>query len=122
MAHLLIIELPGGNDTDIVQAAIARGDDFTFLSAQLDHYRRQPQVQALLDQAYAQIEVPGFDYAQVEHVVLELHARFAINAVLCLLDIRLIEAARLAQRLNLDRKSTRLNSSHANISYAVFCL
>src|SRR3712207_7260819 len=27
-------------------------------------------------------------------------------------------AARLAQ----DRKSTRLNSSHANISYAVFCL
>src|SRR3712207_7284085 len=28
---------------------------------------------------------------------------------------------RVAHRL-LDRKSTRLNSSHANISYAVFCL
>src|SRR3712207_7488353 len=28
-----------------------------------------------------------------------------------------------ADRLgNIDRKSTRLNSSHANISYAVFCL
>src|SRR3712207_8128462 len=26
------------------------------------------------------------------------------------------------QRGDLDRKSTRLNSSHANISYAVFCL
>src|SRR3712207_9448678 len=26
------------------------------------------------------------------------------------------------QRYQLDRKSTRLNSSHANISYAVFCL
>src|SRR3712207_9504194 len=26
------------------------------------------------------------------------------------------------QRAVLDRKSTRLNSSHANISYAVFCL
>src|SRR3712207_8101513 len=26
------------------------------------------------------------------------------------------------QTLDLDRKSTRLNSSHANISYAVFCL
>src|SRR5258707_3723086 len=25
-------------------------------------------------------------------------------------------------RSSLDRKSTRLNSSHANISYAVFCL
>src|SRR5258707_2895733 len=27
-----------------------------------------------------------------------------------------------ARTLSLDRKSTRLNSSHANISYAVFCL
>src|SRR3712207_7129027 len=27
-----------------------------------------------------------------------------------------------ADDLDLDRKSTRLNSSHANISYAVFCL
>src|SRR3712207_7342250 len=26
------------------------------------------------------------------------------------------------RRAELDRKSTRLNSSHANISYAVFCL
>src|SRR3712207_8866425 len=26
------------------------------------------------------------------------------------------------EHLDLDRKSTRLNSSHANISYAVFCL
>src|SRR3712207_8274368 len=29
---------------------------------------------------------------------------------------------RLAGLTGLDRKSTRLNSSHANISYAVFCL
>src|SRR3712207_7191694 len=28
----------------------------------------------------------------------------------------------LALAYTLDRKSTRLNSSHANISYAVFCL
>src|SRR3712207_8935708 len=27
-----------------------------------------------------------------------------------------------ARRHGVDRKSTRLNSSHANISYAVFCL
>src|SRR3712207_7168664 len=33
-------------------------------------------------------------------------------------------AQQLARRLRIqrDRKSTRLNSSHANISYAVFCL
>src|SRR3712207_8318984 len=28
----------------------------------------------------------------------------------------------LLRAVGLDRKSTRLNSSHANISYAVFCL
>src|SRR3712207_7198397 len=28
----------------------------------------------------------------------------------------------LGRQHSLDRKSTRLNSSHANISYAVFCL
>src|SRR5947209_13741900 len=28
----------------------------------------------------------------------------------------------IAEAVRLDRKSTRLNSSHANISYAVFCL
>src|SRR3712207_7764087 len=42
--------------------------------------------------------------------------------------IHLKPAADLAERVLLpgdphrDRKSTRLNSSHANISYAVFCL
>src|SRR3712207_7012594 len=32
------------------------------------------------------------------------------------------DAVVLAQLADQDRKSTRLNSSHANISYAVFCL
>src|SRR3712207_8660752 len=38
--------------------------------------------------------------------------------------VGLEEARELRYRLllALDRKSTRLNSSHANISYAVFCL
>src|SRR3712207_9024517 len=38
--------------------------------------------------------------------------------------LTLLSADNLTLRLqsNLDRKSTRLNSSHANISYAVFCL
>src|SRR5437879_11602313 len=30
--------------------------------------------------------------------------------------------AKIEQRIKLDRKSTRLNSSHRCISYAVFCL
>src|SRR3712207_7112522 len=32
------------------------------------------------------------------------------------------EAEATNRAVKLDRKSTRLNSSHANISYAVFCL
>src|SRR3712207_8699484 len=34
----------------------------------------------------------------------------------------LIPVHLFGQAAELDRKSTRLNSSHANISYAVFCL
>src|SRR3712207_8302012 len=36
-------------------------------------------------------------------------------------DLDVLRAA-LGDRQLTDRKSTRLNSSHANISYAVFCL
>src|SRR5258707_11606844 len=33
-----------------------------------------------------------------------------------------IDSGEMTPTLKVDRKSTRLNSSHANISYAVFCL
>src|SRR3712207_7356024 len=36
--------------------------------------------------------------------------------------LRLARLKRQANAFERDRKSTRLNSSHANISYAVFCL
>src|SRR3712207_6918012 len=42
------------------------------------------------------------------------------GAVMRVLGDRRYAAA--AARVAADRKSTRLNSSHANISYAVFCL
>src|ERR1035437_4332481 len=42
--------------------------------------------------------------------------------VLGLIGRRLILRLNLSGAAVLDRKSTRLNSSHANISYAVFCL
>src|SRR5438445_6306684 len=58
-------------------------------------------------------------------------ARGEIEAVLALVRRRVgarVQRARelgprpLGRRALSDRKSTRLNSSHANISYAVFCL
>src|SRR3712207_7350349 len=36
--------------------------------------------------------------------------------------VRLTHTGTDMVRIDVDRKSTRLNSSHANISYAVFCL
>src|SRR3989475_11758721 len=45
-------------------------------------------------------------------------AQTQVNA----LAARLGELQAQATRLNADRKSTRLNSSHSQISYAVFCL
>src|SRR3712207_8181676 len=46
------------------------------------------------------------------------------GALVCglLLDAVGPSATALALAAAIDRKSTRLNSSHANISYAVFCL
>src|SRR5437762_6188951 len=38
------------------------------------------------------------------------------------LQVVLVGGPDIDQRLNSDRKSTRLNSSHRCISYAVFCL
>src|SRR3712207_8653321 len=61
-------------------------------------------------------EVHGFGHGHVQHVGDVLAAvgdfqRFRVVA---------LAAAHFAG--DVDRKSTRLNSSHANISYAVFCL
>src|SRR3712207_7399003 len=47
----------------------------------------------------------------------------AVRDVGRMLDAHLLDELRAAGTYpRLDRKSTRLNSSHANISYAVFCL
>ncbi len=101
MTHLLIVELPGGNDTDILQAAKDRGDSFTLLTADLALYQQQPAVNALLQHAHACINVPSFDMQAVESHVLAAHKAKPFDAVLCLLDIRLIETATLAQALGL---------------------
>src|SRR3712207_7745598 len=37
-------------------------------------------------------------------------------------EVRLLKPSHDVRQRQQDRKSTRLNSSHANISYAVFCL
>src|SRR5437773_9032623 len=67
------------------------------------------------------------DPATTEIYTLSLHDALPISArsVLCdsaRLDTLRSGASGMALKDPLDRKSTRLNSSHITISYAVFCL
>src|SRR5690242_20830331 len=54
---------------------------------------------------------------QILDLFAELQAETGVAALYISHDLALV--SRVAQR---DRKSTRLNSSHMSISYAVFCL
>src|SRR5215212_10762231 len=65
------------------------------------------------------------DTATTEIYTLSLHDALPICAEAPGLAISVAHATGLARRadeLGPDRKSTRLNSSHLGISYAVFCL
>src|SRR5258708_29091802 len=47
---------------------------------------------------------------------------YAAGGIRSIEDLQQVKAAGAAGGFHLDRKSTRLNSSHQIISYAVFCL
>src|SRR5215217_8529385 len=67
------------------------------------------------------------DTATTEIYTLSLHDALPIvpgsgTATAVMLSTPIVEVAGSAANAGKDRKSTRLNSSHAKISYAVFCL
>jgi len=101
MAHLLIVELPGGNDTDILEAALRQGHTFSFLTQDIYIYKKQANVYRWVEKALDVITSPSFDYTTVEAAVLESHQKFKFDAIIGLLDIRLVETARLAEKLEL---------------------
>src|ERR1035438_10654937 len=74
-----------------------------------------PQREVLRDHAFTH----GLTEAQIEHLAgIATRVSFEENEVV------LVDGARSTSFFLLlrDRKSTRLNSSHLGISYAVFCL
>jgi biotin carboxylase len=102
MAHLLLLEVPGGNDFTVLEDAVALGHAVTFVTGDLGQYERQGETtRAALAQAREVLEVAPFDYEALERRALAVHAEHPFDAVLCILDIRIIEAARLARRLGL---------------------
>src|SRR3712207_6373219 len=64
----------------------------------------------------ARLLEPALELAEEGSPVAEIIARYWEE------NEDVLRGNEAARRTFLDRKSTRLNSSHANISYAVFCL
>src|SRR3712207_6513268 len=79
------------------------------------HRRRRQRAQARrwVDPAQPRLVVPALAPPAPQRAHSEVGAD---------LELGVEVACQLANRHPVDRKSTRLNSSHANISYAVFCL
>src|SRR3712207_1688287 len=69
----------------------------------------------------------SFPDAQIDFVLNERLARLfeghpSLSRVITFTDDERHHVLTYLRKVRRDRKSTRLNSSHANISYAVFCL
>src|SRR5688572_32400815 len=80
----------------------------------------QQQSQRLTDALFPQKQ----DSPESEKLELEARLTFSSREVLSRMDFDTMSAAELVEAKKMlarDRKSTRLNSSHSQISYAVFC-
>src|SRR3712207_7065450 len=82
-------------------------------------FRSRPRRSSDRNDRHARRQLPPWH--KFPHVLLECPQFLVIRRVLSHEPLR--GTVRPERQGNLqDRKSTRLNSSHANISYAVFCL
>src|SRR3712207_8531158 len=78
------------------------------------HFRSIHEAVALFTCNRTELHLVAADSVEAESAALAILSRQA--------GIRATELVGAIYSLRGDRKSTRLNSSHANISYAVFCL
>jgi hypothetical protein len=73
MAHILLIDVPGGNDFTVLEDALAMGHEVTFFTSDLSHYERQGEVSARhLRSARKIIEIRPFSYDQFEKQILAI--------------------------------------------------
>src|SRR3712207_8891694 len=80
------------------------------------HFDTTEKLQAFIEKKVAKLEKTYEDIQKVEVQLKVVKPATAMNkSVSITVDVA-------GKALFADRKSTRLNSSHANISYAVFCL
>lgn len=102
MAHLLLFEVPGANDFNILEEAVRLGHEITFFTADLHQYlAHQTLATSKLSLAREVVSLTPFDYESFEKAALAIHEQTPFDGILCLIDIRMIETARLAERLGL---------------------
>jgi len=102
MAHILLFEVPGGNDFTVLEDALADGHVVTFLTGDVARYTAMGEpVRATLSRFRQIIEISPYDYAALERLVRAAHARTPFDALICILDIRIIDASLLAHALGL---------------------
>src|SRR5207249_10838895 len=107
---------------DVVAKDISR-DDFVKVNARVEIYRNRPQLALLQLRLAKPEEIDLADFLphtkeNVEKLFAQLQ-EFAASIANPWLN-KLVTG--IISNPAVDRKSTRLNSSHVSISYAVFCL
>ncbi len=99
MAHLLLFDLPGGNDFAVVDDAVALGHRLTLFTADAGHYRR------LGDPAWQRIhrvvEVRPWTPERLRDAAAAIDLEDPFAGLICLIDIRIVDASMLAHRLGL---------------------
>src|SRR3712207_5745201 len=83
-----------------------------FLATRMDYLAQDLDVRQLTLAGPAPADGPAADPAEMNQRYLDAYEARDLDAIMAV----------YAPGAAADRKSTRLNSSHANISYAVFCL
>src|SRR5690606_39771674 len=102
-----------------VADALSRGTPVVALeSTVLTHGLPRPRNLALAHRMEALVQ----DQGAVPATVGVIDGRVVVGLAADQLERLSMGGAEKASTWNLDRKSTRLNSSHVKISYAVFCL
>src|SRR5258708_674185 len=122
-AHCGVGNLPADVELDIENTEFSPGvrrmQAIVGQEAPFDHGREQMKVLAGLEVTTKSVErtaeAIGADIAQRDQAEIQKPLQLELPVVAG-------EQFQLQGFLNLDRKSTRLNSSHQIISYAVFCL
>src|SRR3712207_2805327 len=122
-----IVALSGGVDSAVVALAAKKGLGDGAIAITADYKTLAQEELATALRVTSEI---GIEHRVIEYNELENHSFVKNDAMRCyycrteLGQHLVMEAKRAGVSLIVDgdRKSTRLNSSHANISYAVFCL